>query len=99
MGASVRVGVPTVAQAAPAAARGREDRAIARALRIPTQRVSEPGPPLGDIGTCGAFFRLRLGTEGREHLEVAFLDARHRLVLWSDCSRGRLTGQRSTRGW
>lgn len=61
-------------------ARVREDRAIARALRILSRRVSEPGSPMADVATCGTFFRLRLGMEEREHFEVAFLDTRHRLI-------------------
>lgn len=73
-------------------ARDREDRAIARALRILTQRVSEPGPPLGDVATCGTFFRLRLGMEEREHFEVAFLDTRHRLIAVERLFSGTIDG-------
>lgn len=72
----------TVVRVAPSegAARAREDRTIAKALRILEQRVGDPGPSLGEVATCGAFFRLRLGTEDREHFEAAFLDTRHRLI-------------------
>src|SRR3546814_13055304 len=62
------------------AARTREDRTIARALGILERRASNAGPSLGDVATCGAFFRLRLGSEHREHFEVAFLDTKHRLL-------------------
>ena len=58
----------------------RDDRAIARALRILERRAGNPGQALGDVTTCEAFFRLRLGGETREHLEVAFLDSQHRLI-------------------
>lgn len=60
--------------------RARDDRTIARALRILERRACDPGPLLGDVSTCGAFFRLRLGNEAREHFEVAFLDSHHRLI-------------------
>lgn len=94
MGALRCVGVRTVARVTSGdqVARVREDRAIARALRILTQRVSEPGSPLGDIGTCGAFFRLRLGMEEREHFEVAFLDTRHRLIAVERLFSGTIDG-------
>lgn len=64
----------------PAALRDREDRVIARALRIIEQRAAKHGPEFGDRQSCGTYFRLRLGNEVREHFEVAFLDARHRLI-------------------
>ncbi|WP_428848903.1 JAB domain-containing protein, partial [Xanthomonas phaseoli] len=60
--------------------RARDDKIVARALRILEQRACEPGPRLGDVSKCGAFFRLRLGGEIREHFEVAFLDNQHRLI-------------------
>ncbi|MEA5122332.1 JAB domain-containing protein [Xanthomonas floridensis] len=60
--------------------RTRDDKIVARALRILEQRACEPGPRLGDVSKCGAFFRLRLGGEIREHFEVAFLDNQHRLI-------------------
>ncbi|WP_425497849.1 JAB domain-containing protein [Lysobacter arvi] len=49
-------------------------------MRIVEQRISELGPSLPDYSACGAFFRLRLASEEREHFEVAFLDTRHRLI-------------------
>ncbi|WP_223181835.1 JAB domain-containing protein [Stenotrophomonas lacuserhaii] len=73
-------------------ARARDDRTIARALRILEQRVCEPGPSLGDVATCGAFFRLRLGCEEREHFEVAFLDTRHRLIAVERLFSGTVDG-------
>ncbi|MEL6046736.1 JAB domain-containing protein [Stenotrophomonas maltophilia] len=74
------------------AARVREDRAIARALRILAQRVGEAGELLGDPTTCGAFFRLRLGSEPREHFEAAFLDTRHRLIAVERLFSGTVDG-------
>jgi DNA repair protein RadC len=38
------------------------------------------GELLSDPQTCGQFFRLRLGSEVREHFDVAFLNTRHRLI-------------------
>ncbi|WP_407078749.1 RadC family protein [Xanthomonas sp. WHRI 10208] len=61
-------------------ARARNDRIVALALRILEQRACEPGPRLGDVSKCGAFFRLRLGGEICEHFEIAFLDSQHRLI-------------------
>ncbi|WP_372362102.1 RadC family protein [Xanthomonas sp. NCPPB 1325] len=60
--------------------RARDDKIFARALRILEQRACEPGPRLSDVSKGGAFFRLRLGGEIREHFEVAFLDNQHRLI-------------------
>lgn len=60
--------------------RASEDRAIERALRILESRAVASGELLSDPHTCGHFFRLRLGSEVREHFEVAFLDTRHRLI-------------------
>lgn len=74
------------------AARTRDDRTIARALEILLRRVSEPGPALGDIATCGSFFRLRLGDEAREHFEVAFLDSKHRLIAVERLFSGSVDG-------
>lgn len=70
----------TVGAPANEPSRVREDRVIARALRILENRASKPGVLMSDPGTCGRFFRLRLGNEAREHFEVAFLDTRHRLI-------------------
>ena len=94
MGALRCVGTPveTRATSLDEVARVREDRTIARALRILRQRVSEPGFPLGDVATCEAFFRLRLGTEEREHFEVAFLDTRHRLIAVERLFSGTIDG-------
>ena len=70
----------------------RDERTIARALRILEQRACDPGPSLGDVSTCGAFFRLRLGNETREHFEVAFLDTRHRLIAVERLFSGSVDG-------
>src|SRR3546814_12189619 len=75
------------------AARTREDRTIARALGILERRASNAGPSLGDVATCGAFFRLRLGSEHREHSEVAFLDTKHRLIAVERLSSGSVDGE------
>ncbi|WP_049399716.1 MULTISPECIES: JAB domain-containing protein [Stenotrophomonas] len=75
-----------------AAARLRDDRAIARALRILQRRACKPGQAMGDVATCGAFFRLRLAHEKREHFEVAFLDAQHRLLAVERLFSGTIDG-------
>ena len=75
-----------------AAARLRDDRAIARALRILERRACKPGRAMNDVPTCGAFFRLRLGNETREHFEVAFLDAQHRLIAAERLFSGTIAG-------
>ena len=77
-----RVRVPTVPRVASSdeATRARDERTIARALGILERRACEPGQLVGDVSTCGAFFRLRLGNEVREHFEAAFLDTQHRLI-------------------
>ncbi|WP_238394643.1 JAB domain-containing protein [Pseudoxanthomonas wuyuanensis] len=72
--------------------RARDDRAIARALRILERRACAPGPTFGDVATCGAFFRLRLGNETREHFEAAFLDAQHRLIAVERLFSGSVDG-------
>ena len=89
-----RLRASTTARAAPSdgVAWARDDRTIARALRILERRVCEPGPSLGDVATCGAFFRLRLGSEVREHFEVAFLDTRHRLIAVERLFSGTVDG-------
>lgn len=74
------------------AARSREDRAITRALRVLEQRVRESGRLMGDPATCGAFFRLRLGSEEREHFEVAFLNTRHQLIAVERLFSGTVDG-------
>src|SRR3546814_7908642 len=44
------------------------------------------------VATCGAFFRLRLGSEHREHFEVAFLDTKHRLIAVERLFSGSVDG-------
>lgn len=66
--------------AIPNPARIREDRTIFRALRILESRAVTAGPLLSDTVTCSKFFRLRLAGEEREHFEVAFLDAKNKLI-------------------
>ena len=73
-------------------ARIREDRTIDRALWILEQRARGPGPSLGEVATCGAFFRLRLGSEEREHFEVAFLNAGHQLIAVERLFSGTVDG-------
>lgn len=68
------------APAVPRPSRTSEDWAIERALRILESRAATSGELLSDPQTCGHFFRLRLGSEIREHFEVAFLDNQHRLI-------------------
>lgn len=74
------------------AVRAREDRTIDRALRILEQRVRGPGPSLSEGATCGAFFRLRLGGEEREHFEAAFLNTRHQLIAVERLFSGTVDG-------
>lgn len=74
------------------AARARDDKVIARALGILERRAGKPGRLMGDAVTCGAFFRLRLGGEGREHFEVAFLDTRNRLIAVERLFSGTVNG-------
>ena len=78
--------------ASPDALRVREDRAIFRALRIVEQRAAERGPKLSDPIEAGRYFRLRLGNEGREHFEVAFLDTRHQLIACERLFSGGIDG-------
>ncbi|MGH8074897.1 MAG: JAB domain-containing protein [Lysobacter sp.] len=47
---------------------------------------------LGDVATCGAFFRLRLGSEEREHFEAAFLNTRHQLIAVERLFSGTVDG-------
>ncbi|MEL1263072.1 JAB domain-containing protein [Pseudoxanthomonas putridarboris] len=72
--------------------RARDDRTIARALRILERRACGPGPSLGDLSSAGAFFRLRLGGEAREHFEAAFLDSQHRLIAVERLFSGSVDG-------
>ena len=94
MQARSRVRASTVARMASSeeAIRVRDERTIARALRILERRACDLGPSLGDVSTCGAFFRLRLGNEAREHFEVAFLDTHHRLIAVERLFSGSVDG-------
>lgn len=74
------------------AARARDDKVVARALRILERRAGRHGRLMGDSATCSAFFRLRLGGEEREHFEVAFLDTRNRLIAVERLFSGTLDG-------
>lgn len=74
------------------AVRVRDDRVISRALRVLERRACNPGQSLGDVSTCEAFFRLRLGGETREHFEVAFLDSQHRLIAVERLFSGSVDG-------
>lgn len=89
-----RLRASTVARAAPTegAARAREDRTIDRALRILERRLRGVGPSLSEVATCGAFFRLRLGSEEREHFEAAFLNTRHQLIAVERLFSGTVDG-------
>lgn len=94
MQARSRLRASTVARAAPSegAVRAREDRTIARALRILERRGGESGRLLSDPATCGTFFRLRLGSEEREHFEAAFLNTRHQLIAVERLFSGTVDG-------
>lgn len=94
MQARSRLGTPIVAAEARSAraARAREDRTIDQALRILEQRLRGLGPSLSEVATCGAFFRLRLGSEEREHFEAAFLNTRHELIAAERLFSGTVDG-------
>ncbi len=94
MQAGSRLRVSAVARAVPSegAARAREDRTINQALRIIEQRLRGQGPSLSEVATCGAFFRLRLGREEREHFEAAFLNTRHQLIAVERLFSGTVDG-------
>jgi DNA repair protein RadC len=94
MQARSRLRVSTVARAAPSegAVRAREDRIIDQALRILEQRLRGQGPSLSEVMACGAFFRLRLGSEEREHFEAAFLNTRHQLIAVERLFSGTVDG-------
>ncbi len=47
---------------------------------------------MSEVTTCGAFFRLRLGSEGREHFEAAFLNTRHQLIAVERLFSGTVDG-------
>ncbi|WP_425521904.1 JAB domain-containing protein [Xanthomonas translucens] len=72
--------------------RVRQDKVIARALRILERRADKSDVLMSDPGTCGRFFRLRLGNEAREHFEVAFLDTRHQLIAVERLFSGSVDG-------
>lgn len=94
MQARSRLRASTVARAPPSegAVRAREDRTIRQALRILEQRLRGLGPSLSEVATCGAFFRLRLGSEEREHFEAAFLNTRHQLIAVERLFSGTVDG-------
>lgn len=69
-----------------------EDIAIAQALKILETRATISGPLLSDPDVAGRFFRLRLGSETREHFEVAFLDTRNRLIAVERLFSGSIDG-------
>ncbi|MBD7954291.1 JAB domain-containing protein [Stenotrophomonas sp. Sa5BUN4] len=73
-------------------ARARDDKAVARALRILERRAQAPGLLMGDAVTCGSFFRLRLGGEVREHFEVAFLNRKNCLIAVERLFSGTIDG-------
>jgi len=73
-------------------ARVRDDKAVARALRILERRAQAPGFLMGDAVTCGSFFRLRLGGEVREHFEVAFLNKKNCLIAVERLFSGTIDG-------
>ncbi|KRA46582.1 JAB domain-containing protein [Pseudoxanthomonas sp. Root630] len=94
MRARSRVRESTVVRTAPpeGAVRTREDRTISQALRILEQRLVGAGVLLNEVATCGAFFQLRLGSEEREHFEVAFLNAQHQLIAVERLFSGTVDG-------
>jgi len=47
---------------------------------------------LSEVATCGAFFRLRLGSEEREHFESAFFNTRNQLIAVERLFSGRVNG-------
>lgn len=71
---------------------GGDDGIIEQALRIMETRATAPGQFMSDPQTGGLFFRLRLGTEEREHFEVAFLDNRHCLIAVERLFSGSVDG-------
>lgn len=75
-----------------AASQLRDDRTVVRALRILQHRASKAGQAMSDVATCGAFFRLRLAHETRQHFEVAFLDTQHRLLAVERLFSGTIDG-------
>lgn len=69
-----------------------DEEVIEQALRIMAARAATPGPFMSDPKIGGQFFRLRLGSEDREHFEVAFLDNRHRLIAVERLFSGSVDG-------
>lgn len=70
----------------------RDSSVLAQALEILESRAMVSGLLLGDADVAGRFFRLRLGNEIREHFEVAFLDARNRLIAIERLFSGSIDG-------
>ncbi len=70
----------------------RDSSILSQALEILESRAMVSGRLLGDPDVAGRFFRLRLGHEIREHFEVAFLDARNRLIAVERLFSGSIDG-------
>ena len=70
----------------------RDSSVLSQALEILESRAMVGGLLLGDPDVAGRFFRLRLGHEIREHFEVAFLDARNRLIAVERLFSGSIDG-------
>lgn len=70
----------------------RDNSVLSQALEILESRAMVGGLLLGDPDVAGRFFRLRLGHEIREHFEVAFLDARNRLIAVERLFSGSIDG-------
>ena len=82
---------------------GTEGRGISWALRILEKRP-RAGPSLSEAATYGAFFRLRLSNEEREHFEAAFPNIPCQLIavdrlLSSTIDMGSSTAPWSSRLW
>ncbi|AMJ57421.1 MULTISPECIES: JAB domain-containing protein [Stenotrophomonas] len=70
----------------------RDSSVLSKALEILESRAMVSGLLLGHPDVAGRFFRLRLGHEIREHFEVAFLDARNRLIAVERLFSGSIDG-------
>ncbi|QDY50898.1 JAB domain-containing protein [Stenotrophomonas maltophilia] len=70
----------------------REDRAIARALKILERRAGGPKDVLGGVTESALFFQLRLAGEQREHFEVAFLNTQFQLIAVEAARQGFANG-------
>lgn len=70
----------------------RDNAVLGQALEILESRAMVSGLLLRDSDVAGRFFRLRLGNEAREHFEVAFLDARNRLIAVERLFSGSIDG-------